>query len=120
MVSAASKTGSGILAFPIVPPEKRRSGEPPRALNAETIPFDFINAFEQALRIISWQENLSSDEMPEPWKWHLDWEIQAHFEKVEQTRKEKWGTPDTPASDAQAESLWDENANDYGDRFKRY
>ncbi len=44
-----------------------------------------------ALTIISWQENLPSDEMPPYWMWHLDWEIEDWFKMVQRKRDQKYG-----------------------------
>lgn len=61
-------------------------------MTVEDIPQDLMLAIEHAQRIISWQENMVEDEMPERWKWHLDHEIKDHFERVAAARDEKYGT----------------------------
>lgn len=43
-------------------------------------------ALQHALMIISFQENLSSDEMPPRWMWALDWEIETHLEVIKAKR----------------------------------
>jgi hypothetical protein len=48
-------------------------------------------AIEQAHRIIGWQENMMSDEMPPRWMWHLDHELELWFERVETEREAKYG-----------------------------
>lgn len=47
-------------------------------------------ALGHATMILSWEENLSDEEMPEKWKWHLPWEIKAHMEQVVRDRKAKY------------------------------
>ena len=53
------------------------------------MPNDLFNAFEHAYRVINWQENMLDDECPEPWKWHLDWEIEEHFKVLKSRREAK-------------------------------
>lgn len=59
-----------------------------------------------ALLILSWQENLPSDEMPPYWMWHLDWEIEEWFTKVQRKRDAKYGH--VPQDNAEEE--YEENA----------
>ena len=66
------------------------------------------------MTILNWMENLPSDEMPDHWKWHLDWEIASHFEKVKEDRDRKYGT-NKSSSDSGTEQ-YEENA--YATRFK--
>ncbi len=44
-----------------------------------------------AQTVISWQENLPSDEMPPEWMWPFDKEIEAWFQEVKRARDEKYG-----------------------------
>mgnify|MGYP001011378439 len=55
--------------------------------------------------ILSWQENLPSDEMPPYWMWHLDWEIEDWFRKVQRKRDAKYGT----VRDEEVEEEYEEN-----------
>lgn len=50
------------------------------------VPADLITAIEQAVRILSWQENLLSKDMPPQWMWVLDWEIDNWFKKIDEER----------------------------------
>lgn len=52
--------------------------------------------------------------MPEHWKWHLDWEIEAHFKKVKIEREKKYGSSKDSAIE---EAEMDENA--YASRFRQ-
>lgn len=80
----------------------------------EDLPHDFHGAIEHALRILSWQENLPSDEMPPRWMWNLEWELDIHFKKVDKQRKIKYGIDSSsPEEDNEA---WEENV--YAARFK--
>ena len=78
----------------------------PKGCNFEDMPADLFNIINHALLIVSWQENLSGDEMPEYWKWHLDWEIEEHFAKVKRAREAKYGTSKDNIDDK------DDNGND--------
>lgn len=72
---------------------------------------------EHAFRILSWQENLSSDESPPAWMWPLDWEIEAWFEKVKIEREKKYGGgKSSSSSDSEPEGLFDDNL--YFERLK--
>lgn len=75
------------------------------------IPADLMLAIDHSLRILSWQENLMEDEMPPKWMWHLDSELQTHFEIL----KEKRSAPVSGSSSDQP-SDWEDNA--YAARFK--
>lgn len=48
-------------------------------------------AISHAERICDWYEHMSAEEMPPSWMWHLDDELEAHFDEVERKRKEKFG-----------------------------
>ena len=58
----------------------------------EDIPVDLFFAIDHALRIVNWQENLTEDEMPPKWMWHLDWELETHFEIIKSKREVKYGS----------------------------
>lgn len=54
----------------------------------EEVPADLILAIEHAHRVLSWRENLSGDEMPPAWMWHIESELDSWFESVEEKRKD--------------------------------
>ena len=105
VVSVAKSAGSGHLLYP-------------DGFTAETIPHDLHSAIEQAMRVLNWQENLPSDEIPPRWMWALDWELEVHFSDVERKRQDKYNNPGS-ASDTSGETgeeMWDDNA--YAARFR--
>lgn len=57
------------------------------------MPWELVRAIEHANRILDWQENLMSDEMPPQWMWHIDSELEIWFDGVEQARKDKYSSP---------------------------
>ncbi len=57
----------------------------------EDIPADLASAIDHGYKVISWQENMSEEEVPPRWMWHLDWELEAWFEEVDAARKAKYG-----------------------------
>jgi len=98
MVAASKQTGSGYLLWP-------------KGTTSEDIPASTFSAISHGLMIISWQENLPSEEIPPYWKWHLDWEIEAWFDKVASDRKTKYGIQDNelePIPEGGANSLFEE------------
>jgi hypothetical protein len=95
---AARATGSGHLLWP-------------QGTTIESAPADFIVALDQAITITNWLDNLSSDELPPRWMWHLDWELEIHFEKVKAERDKKYGLNTTQGDD------WVEN--EYAARFRK-
>lgn len=102
MVAAAKVTGAGHIIWP-------------KGYTAEDIPADVFNVINHALVIVGWQENLTEEEMPEYWKWHLDWEIEAHFLKVKRMREAKYSNGTTPHdpmhdTDEQGNALFEKNA----------
>lgn len=105
-MSATKQTGSGHLLWP--------DGK-----NVETINNDLFLAIEHALRILSWQENLTSDECPPAWMWALDWEIEAWFEKIKIARDQKYGNNSSggPVENDEGDSMWEENV--YFDEMKK-
>lgn len=80
------------------------------------IPNDLFVAFEQSLRVLNWQENLSSDECPPAWMWHLDWEIEEWFKRLKIERENKYGRSSSPSSSGDEDSLFDDNI--YFERLK--
>jgi hypothetical protein len=59
--------------------------------------------------------------MPPRWMWHLDWELENHFIKVDRIRDQKYGgssSGDTSSSsDSGEEPQWADNV--YATRFKK-
>lgn len=84
--------------------------------NVLSVPHDLHTALEQAHRVLSWQENLTDEEMPPRWMWHLDWELNAHFDSVKRKRDEKYGASPTSA-EGESEELWEDNS--LAARFKK-
>lgn len=82
----------------------------PSGCNIETIPADLMLCIDHATRILGWQENLSEDEMPDHWKWHLDWEIEEHFKQVKIQREAKYGSSSSSDESYSDEDLFEENA----------
>ena len=74
--------------------------------NFESAPADLASAISHAILICSWRENLTSDEMPPRWMWHLDWELVKWFKQVTKNREEKYGTN---ASGDDANAIFEEN-----------
>jgi hypothetical protein len=50
-------------------------------------------AINHAMTIIDWQENLTKEEMPPEWMWHLDEEVATFLERVFRERRERMGLP---------------------------
>ncbi len=90
----------------------------PEGLTLLSIPNDLFVAIEHASRVLSWQENLASDECPPSWMWNLDWEIESWFEKVKIERERKYGTNSkSSTSGDEDDALFEENV--YFERMKR-
>jgi len=82
----------------------------------EEVPADLAVAIEQALKILSWQENLTSEEMPPRWMWHLDWELETWFDEVKRARDSRFSVSSSDSySDDDDETMWDDN--EYASRF---
>lgn len=79
-VSIAKRGGNGSVLLP------------KGVSSVEDLPADLASALSHAYLILSWQENLPEDEIPPRWMWHLDWELERHFEEVEIARRQKYGT----------------------------
>jgi hypothetical protein len=45
-----------------------------------------MTAINHAIVILSWYEHLPSDEMPPRWMWHLNDELEQHFDMVKANR----------------------------------
>ena len=91
----------------------------PVGANVETAPADLVLCIDHAMRILGWQENLAEDEMPEHWKWHLDWEIEEHFKQVKIQREAKYGTSSSSGdSDYEDDSLFEENIYSPRNKYK--
>lgn len=58
----------------------------------EDVPADLALAIDHGYKILSWQENLTEEEMPPRWMWHLDWELEIHFEELDAIRRAKYGS----------------------------
>lgn len=41
-----------------------------------------MTAISQAHKILGWYDNLRDEHIPPRWMWHLDEELEVHFEKV--------------------------------------
>lgn len=91
----------------------------PPDCNIETVPADLMLCIDHAIRILGWQENLAEDEMPEHWKWHLDWEIEEHFKQVKIQREAKYGTSSTDSDETyEDEDLFERNLYSPRDKYK--
>ena len=97
MVAVTKATGSGHLLWP-------------KGKNIEDIQSDLFNAIDHALLICAWKENLSPDEMPKRWMWHLDWELEDWFKIVQSRRDSKYGGKEEQEYDDDGEPLFEENA----------
>jgi|JI9StandDraft_1071089.scaffolds.fasta_scaffold50678_2 hypothetical protein len=103
MASTTKATGSGHLMWP-------------EGMNVESIHNDLFVVIEHALRVLSWQENLTSDECPPSWMWHLDWEIETWFKKIQSERDSKYGGNKNKTIDEDDGGMWEENV--YFERMK--
>lgn len=81
--------------------------------NVESMPSDLMVAIDHALHILGWQENMMEDEMPERWKWHLDWEINRHFLDIKRKRNPE--NASSSSDEDSGETAWEENS--YSARF---
>lgn len=48
-------------------------------------------AIAHAHRVLDWQENLPSDEVPPSWMWPFEDELEIWFDQVEEKREDKYG-----------------------------
>lgn len=90
----------------------------PPGSTVQDIPHDLHVAIEHAYRILNWQENLEESEMPQPWMWHLEWELEAHFETVAAERKLRYGGGTSSVDDEPEEPIGGYDENVYASRFK--
>ena len=51
------------------------------------MPWTFVHAWDLALTVISWYENLPSDEHPPREIWHDNDAVEAHFAKIRSKRE---------------------------------
>lgn len=58
------------------------------------MPADLVVAVQHAYRILSWQENLTDEEIPPEWMWPLEWELERWFDEVKFKREERYGRTD--------------------------
>lgn len=65
---------------------------PKDCTSIDEVPFELLRVIAHANRILDWQENLQSDEVPPAWMWAVDHELEIWFENVEQKREEKYGS----------------------------
>jgi hypothetical protein len=69
-------------------------------------------AIEHAHRILDWQDNLSSDEIPPSWMWIFEEELEIWFQEVEEKRKEKYGGGGSDSSDTTVPMMSNELAKE--------
>lgn len=63
---------------------------------------------DQVYKILSWYENLSANEIPPSWMWHLDWELEDWFLEIDRIRNGDIG--DGPDNREQVEMMGNEFA----------
>jgi hypothetical protein len=81
---------------------------PAECRSAEEVPSDLMTAIEFANTCLSWQSNLTSEEIPPRWMWPFNDEMEEWFEEVDFQRKQKYGGGDS-SGDQWAEDM-DSNA----------
>ncbi len=59
---------------------------PRGAFSIEDISADIMMAFQHAIIVISWQDNLPKKELPPRWMWPFPQELNTWFEEVEMIR----------------------------------
>lgn len=62
-------------------------------------------AIEHAHTVLDWQENLTQDEMPPQWMWHLDEEVGPFLEEVFRDRRESMGGNGNETADMMSNDL---------------
>lgn len=77
----------------------------------EDVPHEFLKAIEHSEIILSWYENLQAKEIPPPWMWPFQDELDKWFEEIESIRKNESGS----GSDETPEDMDD---NEFASRFK--
>lgn len=60
------------------------------------LPWNFVSAWQQAMTILNWQDNLPEEDMPPRVIWHDADALEAHFKKV----RAKWRGKDDGELDA--------------------
>lgn len=50
------------------------------------MPWDLVAAIDHAHTVLNWHENYAKKEVPPKWMWHLDHELDIHFERIEEER----------------------------------
>ncbi len=76
MVRVARKSNTGI----VLPCDK-----------AQDAPAELMVALQHADHILSWYENISTEEIPPTWMWPFPDELDEWFEEVALARKQKYG-----------------------------
>ena len=78
----------------------------------DKVPNDLAQAITHALTIVTWQENLQSEDMPPPWMWPFDEELVDWFEAVEAKHEAE-------AGGGGAHEVADMTQNEYAMDYKR-
>lgn len=58
------------------------------------MPAELLDAIAHAGMILSWQENLTSDDMPPVWMWSLVEELNEYFDDLAVRRRSQGGADD--------------------------
>ena len=59
---------------------------PDGVTHAFDLPWNFVSAWQQAITIMNWQENLADEDMPPKHIWRDSEKLEAHFKQI----KSKW------------------------------
>lgn len=86
----------------------------PDACSLAELPFDLYKAVEHASAILTWQENLTREEMPPEWMWSVEHELTAWFQRIDEERNEKYG-----GGDSAPESTTPMMTNELADEMKK-
>lgn len=92
MVSVAKQTGSGASVWPA-------------GTNASTTSDEFLSVYAHTLNILGWFENVPSSDIPPAWMWHLDWELEKHWELVNANRAHNNGDSSHGGYNKESENL---------------
>lgn len=98
MVRAAKLSGNGASLYP------------DGISSIEDMPWDIAQAIEWALRVISWEENLLSEDMPPHWMLAFDEELTEWFEEIKIKREMESGGTGEQVPTVE---------NEFAERFKR-
>lgn len=60
----------------------------------DEVSFELVSAISHAVRVVGWQENLRSKEMPPRWMWAHAKELEEWFEEVDTLRRQEYGIED--------------------------